>query len=277
MRILGLLLICLLMANNLCMNYCSYGKCGLCQMADNKTDYTCKVCFYSTPSLISEGVYQCNGNEFPLENCIAVASDEPNSCSVCDVGYGVIQKQQAGVNQKLSTCQKLTIDNCRTGFYSESGEQLCTGCIQSYQLSLDKKSCGSVLQASKVSYCQEYQTDNNNKVFCSSCAPGYYLNMDTNTCNQSKDKSMCLITRVLNANDNGTCTRCDTSKFYFSVNIKDGNNNYQICAYNSYWSTGAKVGVVIAGVAVILIISVIVYRRASSKKVIEQRDQYVEA
>ena len=144
-------------------------------------------------------------------------------------------------------------------------------------LSFDKKMCTTVTSANKINYCLEYQTDTNQNIICASCQPGYLLNLQNNTCTLSKDKSNCLITKAFSANDNGTCMRCDANKFYFSSDLKASNDIYQICVYNSYWSTSIKIWTVLAGVLILLIIAGISYKKISSKKVIEQRDQYVEA
>lgn len=279
-----LILTITILGTSLAMNYCTEGKCGRCELAANGTDLTCKSCFYSKPDKISDGVYQCLGNEFPLVNCIAVSVETPTSCMVCANGYGMLQPQQTEEEARKNqgqvdvSCKLLNIKNCKLGIFLKDGTQNCFVCDQDHQLSSDKKTCIKLARSKKIGFCQEYQTDTETQnPICTVCQPGYTLDIHFNSCTASSDKTKCTITKGLSANDDGTCMRCSTTKFFFAVDLKDNDNSKQECVFKSYWSTGLKVGVIVLAILFFLAIGFISFKKISKKGLIEQRDEYFEA
>lgn len=75
-------------------NYCETGKCGLCQKSKISQNIGCKICYYSLPVSVGEDLYRCTGNSVPVPNCIAVESNNPNSCIECESNYGSQLKAQ---------------------------------------------------------------------------------------------------------------------------------------------------------------------------------------
>ena len=239
-------------------------------MAANGKDQTCMSCFYSKPKLVKEGVYKCVGNEFPLKNCHAVLSESPDSCSECAEGFGMKQVTIEGDPVAKTSCHRIGIEHCKLGIFLANDVENCLVCKNDYQLGITKTSCIAIVPDKKIPNCQEYTTDpETSNPKCKLCQVGYSLEIDYNTCSQDNDRSKCMITKGLRANNDGTCMRCSTSKSFFATAISEKDNNKQICTYMSYWNTGLKIGVIVLGVLFFSGISFISFKKISRKGHIE--------